>query len=435
MGTSTISWDRIFSRALLFLLPIHSYVSFGTSFVTPGTTLLLLLVVPMLASVVGYHHIKPLLVLTALCVVSAPLLIYIASTDHEINSQTSLAAVISLVVGVLTVVAILWARSLIGLRQAAIYFSAGLIVQAALNPAAWSTNAWKYAFAYPVSVFVLALLFDNNRRWLTVLALVALGAFSVANDYRSYFGFFLVVGFIFLWRWKREQAISRARTVWTFVGLLGVGFAVYWGGIWLALQGFLGYRNQVVTAAQMSSGDSLLLSGRSESGAAIQLFLDRPFGFGPGVVPTVQDIRIGRTGLAAEGVDANSDYVFGYLFNDGFKLHSIASDLWVSFGLAGLALAIFAAILLLATLGHIMSLKSPPALLAFVTVVAVWDLAFSPIASNFNELLFALGLVLPLVMKAENPSLDPPSTTVKERPPLLGTLRAQQPKVQHGSTP
>jgi len=394
--------EKAFAVLLLFVLPIRAFVNLGSNFATPGTILLIALAIPALFSLGRYRHVGPLTLLLTASVASVPVLTTIALNDHEVVAQDSLAMTLALVIGALTVSAMLWARGLIGLPNVAIAYSLGMITQAALNPAAWSSNAWKYAFAFPTTVLLLALIYRANRRWATIVALVSLGTFSVLNDYRSYFGFFLITGLVYLWRRNRVTILSRLQILGTFIGVATIGLAVYWGGIWLSVSGFLGYRNQVVTLAQMETGESVLLSGRSESGAAIQLFLQRPLGYGPGVVPTTRDIDIGRTGLVGEGQDPESSYVYGYLFNGGFKLHSIAADLWVNFGLGGLALAIAVAVVLVLAFGKLLSASSPAALPIFIILVALWDLAFSPIGSNINELVLALGLVIPLAASRDS---------------------------------
>jgi hypothetical protein len=109
-------------------------------------------------------------------------------------------------------------------------------------------------------------------------------------------------------------------------------------------------RNAFVTARQIANGENLLTSGRVDRRPPFNLFHHHPFGYGPAVVPNFDDVTIAKTALAATGANLEGDYVNSYVLGIQIELHSLGSDLWVSFGVAGLVLAAYFARLLLTRL-------------------------------------------------------------------------------------
>lgn len=396
MGTTQIQ-DQLLKlpvALVVFLLPLRALSVPGMGGATPGLILALLLIFVVWSSAKEYRVGWPLGLVVA-SLISAPFLLEFSKSDHAVESAATKGYLVILVGALLTYLTLLWSRKELGLRATALLYSAGWIAQHALSSTSWSTNAWKYAFAWPVTIFLAALIYDNRSRLLSLVLIAILAALSIINDYRSNFGLLIVAGLIIIWLWNRREAPSGPKTAGILVIMTGLFWAVYQGAAWLALNGYLGVRNQMVTARQVANGENLLTSGRVETSAAFNLFLHNPFGYGPGVVPNFDDVMIAKTALQTTGANLEGDYVNLYVLGSQFKLHSVASDLWVNFGIAGLVLAAYFAWLLLTRL--IASQDRVTVLYVFASLVALWDIAFSPITSNIHEVIFAAALATPLL--------------------------------------
>ena len=108
--------------------------------------------------------------------------------------------------------------------------------------------------------------------------------------------------------------------------------------------------------------------------------MKQPFGLGPGVAATRDELAAAKEALASRGVARTSDYVNIYMFEGHVELHSIASDMWVNFGFVGLLTALFISIGLVR--GILKKIAFPPrAALIFIGVSALWDVLFSPFPS------------------------------------------------------
>ncbi|BCW55709.1 hypothetical protein StoSoilB19_30830 [Arthrobacter sp. StoSoilB19] len=319
--------------------------------------------------------------------------------DHRIESGAALGYVVILLGALMTYLTLLWSKNELGLRATALLYSVGWIVQQAATPSSWSTNAWKYSFSWPVTIFLAALIYNNRSRILSVLFVGLMAGLSIFNDFRSNFGLLVLTAVLVVWLWKRNAPDSSIKTGAILLGLGGVLWGVYQAAIWLALEGYLGLRNQLVTAQQLASGESLIASGRVESSAAFDLFAQRPWGYGPGVTPNTEDVLVAKTALQGTGANLDGQYINTYVVGDQIKLHSVASDLWVSFGIAGLVLAAYFAWSILIRL--VGSEEQVTVLYIFASLVALWDLAFSPITSNIHEVVFAAALATPLLSEMQ----------------------------------
>ncbi|TCU44466.1 hypothetical protein [Curtobacterium sp. PhB146] len=316
-----------------------------------------------------------------------------AQSDHSINVSYFWVTVSSLACAAYVLIpALAWSRRFLSISGVAIVFAAGSTVEVLASPDTWEGNIWKFGLAFPVSVILLALTSRLKSLVPTLLALAVIAGIAISAGDRSYFGFVAIVMIVVLMPRARRRR-TPGRSILAVAGLLAAGAVVYSAGVALALAGYLGERNRIVTAAQLEASGSVLTSGRSESGAAAALFVHRPLGYGPGVLPSAADVAIGQQGLAGRGLDLTGQYVRDYLFGTGFKLHSITSDLWVNFGIPGillaLTLAVFAARSLTASASGVVS--NP--LIVFLSVIALWNLAFSPIGSNLYQTIFCVALL------------------------------------------
>jgi capsular polysaccharide biosynthesis protein len=238
------------------------------------------------------------------------------------------------------------------------------------------------------------------------VAIAAVIVITAVGDYRSFIG---ILALALLATVFGPLAVkSRVGLPRLLLGLVAIMFVLYQTVIFLSLGGFLGARNQRVTADQLAQGGSLLSAGRPEWHASIALFLKSPLGFGPGVTPTANDVNLGIAALSDAGVDTSTAQIRTYMFGGNLQLHSIAADLWVALGIGGLVLAVTLGVVVLK--GAYREVREPKPWLAlsmFLSILALWDIAFSPIETNLIEVCFAVGILLPSrSVDTRVPSLD-----------------------------
>ncbi|PZF13063.1 hypothetical protein DEI98_03410 [Curtobacterium sp. MCLR17_034] len=381
------------ARALVFLLPIHVGVPFASSVLSWGFLLAIPLLPVTLRTLGRQKDLKLLGLITLLTLVSGFILTAFAQQDHLVNVSYFWVTVSSLACAVYVLIpTVVWTRGLITVSDLAIAFAAGSIVEVLASPGTWEGNIWKFGLAFPVSVILLALTSRSKSLVPTFAALALIAGIAITAGDRSYFGFVAIVLIVVMMPRARHRR-TPVRSIMAVAGLVIAGAVVYSAGVALALAGYLGERNRIVTTAQLQASGSVLTSGRSESGAAVALFLHRPVGYGPGVLPTAADVAIGQQGLTGRGLDLTGQYVREYLFGTGFKLHSITSDLWVGFGIPGIILALVLAFFAARSLTASASGSMSNPLVVFLSVIALWNLAFSPIGSNLYQTVFCVAVL------------------------------------------
>lgn len=163
------------------------------------------------------------------------------------------------------------------------------------------------------------------------------------------------------------------------------------------LDGALGEQAQARSVAQIERSGSLLTGGRPELGASIALLTARPWGYGSGVFPTGEQVQVAKQGMVALGYDPDNGYVNRYMFGNGFEVHSLTGDLWILFGVLGLAFAVVLAVAVGASLVIRLASGTASAVGAFLALRLMWDLAFSPIGSAALTLAVTLAVLLPAV--------------------------------------
>ena len=65
------------------------------------------------------------------------------------------------------------------------------------------------------------------------------------------------------------------------------------------------------------------------------LFVHDPLGFGLGIIPSLTDITVAKTGMSAINYQPDNGYVERYMFGTQFEVHSVTGDLWALFGIPG----------------------------------------------------------------------------------------------------
>ena len=238
------------------------------------------------------------------------------------------------------------------------------------------------------------------------VAIIGLGMMGINDDARSYFGMCVLAAMLSLWQ-IRSRAGTGALSRW-FPAILiaGSAAAVYFLASALLTSGYFGLELQERSVTQIETTGSLIAGGRPEWSATRELMRTNPEGYGIGVVPTWEDLMIGKKGLASINVDTGG-YAAHFMFGGEFRLHSVIADLWVGYGLVGLALGFTMAWSIVRSLSSSITDRQAATSVIFACTLALWYLFFGPLYSNWLEVCLAVGLVLiPVAHRARLPALE-----------------------------
>lgn len=253
-----------------------------------------------------------------------------------------------------------------------------------------TANPWKYDLSAPIAILLLVFTGtvvrrQGRRKSLPYLVFVILTVTSIALDYRSMAGICAMSSAVYaISKWnlgsRRKESSNRKKLL--PVIFAGMAAATYFAFNQLALSGSLGQEIYQRSASQVALTGSLLLGGRPEWAATVELFRNNPIGFGPGVSPTSTELSSAFHSLDQIGVGSTNPYVREYLFGNSIELHSEAADLWARFGFVGLIFSLIAITLLVRGLGEqaLSTDASPAAIL--VMIWALWGIFFGPIYSD-----------------------------------------------------
>lgn len=342
-------------------------------------------------------------VVAAAAAVSGLFLTWSVAADGLANPSLMVvqtARVLGLALGML---ALLWVRSVVGIRLTVLMYGIGSLLTIALTGVNES-NFWKFSFSVPTALILLSLPSVYGHKRVEVLAMTALGVMSVLHDSRSAAAMFLIgVGVVLT---RHGQVAKRKRSLWPILVRLAF-FCV--GGFYLlqaaALEGVLGEGAQERTLEQIDRSGSLLTGGRPEIGATWALMKEQPLGFGAGTLARPGDVLTAKSGMTVLGYDPNNGYVEKYLFGRGFELHSFVGDLWVLFGPLGALLAVLVTGSVVYGMIRGLALGTTPAVLVFLGLRTMWDFAFSPFPSVMITVMLALAIALPLRRPSESESV------------------------------
>lgn len=387
-----VGLSQLVTTAIVFLLPIRVLSPVAPSIVSVGA-LIALPILPFVAGRLRGYRFLPALVVTPLLVLAAAPVMWAASGERAIDRSIAVSFLLTLVVACVHLFYLLWARIHISVSVTAIAYGLGMLAQVLLTYDRVADNPWKYGLAFPVTLVALAFaaVFDK-RPFISSIVLLAVIFVSISFGFRSFAAIGGVALVASLWLARSRPTTRPGLRVLGLAALAYVGYVVF---AMLAVIGALGERNKIVSQEQIAQSGSLLAGGRIETAAAFAMFRARPIGLGPGVLPTSDDIDVGRYAIWREGTDIDGTYVQDYLFGATVKLHSVAADLWVNFGIAGLAWAILLAVGIVTGLSARVALGRVQALYLFLAILALWDLAFSPIGTNLWEVLLASALLWP----------------------------------------
>jgi len=356
-----------------------------------------------------------LVVATGGLAVAAGLWLSVANAaDHE-SARTGAVEQTVLLVGALASVGlVLWCRSVLTTWRAMLWYGVGLGIGLLRGSTLFEVNPWKFGYALPATVVVLAVALRLGRRW-EIAALATLALVSALNDSRSAFGLLLLAAALCVAQLDLRGTGRRRSPVVVLVTGAALAGAVYQLGQALILDGYLGIATQQRSLEQLRTSGSLIIGGRPELAASWALFRHHPWGFGAGVLPTPDDVAVAKQGMADTGYDPDNGYVERFMFGDGFELHSVVGGLWSQAGVAGLA---FAAVLLVVVTWGVASRiadRNASGLLLFAAANTLWNLFFSPVLTSLPTLVLTLAL-LAVLPPADPAPLSRPTSLRLPRP-------------------
>jgi hypothetical protein len=293
--------------------------------------------------------------------------------------------------------AAIWARSRTSAWVVGAAFGVGLLL--GVNPSGemFAENPWRFGFSLPVTVIVLAIAARWRSRWVDVIAVLALAGASMVSGGRSASAILLMVALLVVWQAWGKPASSGLAALRTVILFGALAFGTYFALQAAILDGALGESAQDRTELQLATSGTLITGGRPEIGATVALMGSSPGGFGGGTVPSMADVLVAKSGMAALGYEPNNGYVENYLFGSGFELHSVIGDLWAWCGIPGLALAVVLLAFFVARTAVLTTGRAASALLLFLGVKSVWNLLFAPLESALTVFILAVALMAPLV--------------------------------------
>ncbi len=365
-------------------------IAFG---LTAGSALALALIPVWVRSATRSRAFTVLAAVAVVAVVSGFLLTASRTVTHTTISAGTVertALLLNLIVGIGF---LLWAHRVAGVAATCIAFGAGAVLSIPLSMGAGIT--WRFTFSIPLTLLVLALVSAQRRVWLSVTALVALAAVGLLNDSRSNSSFLLLAAAILLWQRVMTGNGRHRRGISLIIAAVGIGVTTFLLLQAAIVEGAFGEATRTRTVAQLeATGGNLFLGARPEAAAATALVSRYPWGLGSGVQANYEDIAAAKQAMASIGYDPNNGYVQRYMFGSVVEVHSVLGDLWIWFGLAGAALVAVVLTLLLRGATAAYENGAITALLAWVTLRGLWDLAFSPFPSAAYIMMLSVSLAI-----------------------------------------
>jgi hypothetical protein len=360
--------------------------SYGLSASLPIALVLLPL---WLRSVWQYTFAQLLTMLMAAAAVLGLVLSTIAAQDHEVNPASRVQMTGLLLSGAGALVLILWARREIPLHRVVALYGLGGVASAVVD----GRLSWKYGVALPATFLILGLMERSGSRLRVAVVVTALGIVGLLDDYRSYFAFCLLAATLTVWQTRPQGADRPLNRWWPAILLAGLGLAMYLLITTLMASGYLGEAAQTRTVEQIERSGSLLAGGRPEWGATLELMKLRPSGYGAGVIPNLADIHNAAAGLESLNIGLNLERD-RYMFGTEFRLHSLVADLWVRFGLIGVALAATILVAVVRSLSFSLAQRTASTSVILAAMLVLWSLAFEPSYTYWVPVCVAIGLVL-----------------------------------------
>jgi hypothetical protein len=368
-----------------------------------------LVIAPLWLGVLGkFRGVAGLFLVGIVCCLSGFWLLGLNSSDHQVDQTTAINNVTVLLGLLLTVGVVLWAKQVMPEWLVGLSYGVGLLSGVTRSGAA--ENMWKFGYAVPVIIISLSIAYWIGR-WgrfrqglAETLALSALAVMCMFNDSRSMFGMLGMVIILVIWQLVPRGKSGRRSVFKTLVALICMALAMYDVLTSLLVEGYLGASAQARSVAQINMAGNLILGGRPEIAATWALFEHNPLGFGLGIIPSLTDIAVAKTGMTAINYQPDNGYVENYMFGTQFEVHSTFGDLWAIFGLPGLALAAVMAAWAARTVVVGIAHGRASALPLFLANYTLWNIFFSPLLTSVAAMGLGLGLMLPTKSQQREPS-------------------------------
>lgn len=340
-----------------------------------------------------YRGATLILVLSMAAAASGMMLTWASAVDHRISTGNMLANTVMLLGIGISTVALLWARSLIGMNNVAIAYGVGSLISVVLR-GLHPENPWKFSLAIPVILIVMSLPALTKSPYRQAIAFMVVAGFSAITDARSLSVTLLIAAALLLT--NRNPGAKRKTSGWvvsTQIALTATG--AYLAAEAAILEGMLGDNIRMRTEQQIAVSGNLLAGGRPEMGATFALLKYNPFGFGTGTFPSYQDIFVAKTGMKQLGYNPNNGYVHRYMFGSSFEVHSVIGDLWLLGGILGMLLAVTVTVMIVAGMAQSIAAGRAFGVALFLGGLSIWNLLFSPLPTSFYALTICLALLLP----------------------------------------
>jgi len=391
ISASRVPLDTIVALVVVALMPLRIRTMFEIPLAVVVCAVLLPVTLRHLSRYIGAWAIVSLTLAAAL---SGWALTVLSGAVRDVSNALLIAQSARVLgIGVL-LAALLWARSLAGTRQVILAFGVGTLVNVALSGVN-GANPWKFSFSIPITLVLLSLPLVYGRKLPQFLVVVALAGVSAVSDSRSAAGFLLIAAAITLTQSRGAAGTSIALRRWlTLVRVVVLALAAFVLLQAAILEGMLGEGIQERTQAQIDRSGSVFAGGRPELGASVALLRAEPAGYGSGAVLSGTDVRVAKQGMWSLGYDPNNGYVENYMFGDGIELHSLFADIWVMFGVGGIALALAIIVFTMRGVLHDIATGVASTVAMYLALRLLWDMAFSPWLSSLVLLPLAVGASL-----------------------------------------
>lgn len=383
--------SKVLAAAALVLIAMRIDLSQG---LTVGYVVAVILVPVWFPVLRAYKGARTLLVVGLISLGSGLWLTEVAKSTHVISLGQTASMTVGLGGILCSVGVVLWTRRVLSDQWVAIWFGVGLLAGITPSNELFFLNPWRFGYSFAITVTVLALAQRSGRRWLELVAALGLTVFSTLTDARSSFAILLLTVILVAWQLRPARPSRTKSALRVVVALVLLAITVYNFGQAAILEGVFGEATRERTVAQLDLSGSLILGGRPELAATLALMQQRPTGFGAGTLLNPADVLTAKSGMAGIHYDPNNGYVENFMFGNHVELHSIIGDLWVHFGIAGIALAGVILFLFLRGIGVSVTSNTASAVLIFLAITILWALFFGPIYSNARALILLLGLAM-----------------------------------------
>jgi O-antigen ligase len=338
-----------------------------------------------------------------LAVIAGWWLAQLSSVDHRVDRANQLLSSTLLLSGLAALALLLWARRHLPLHRVIALYGLGGVMSVLVG----GDIDWKFGLGVPATYLLLGLAERWSARLLSALVVAALALVGALSDGRSLVLFCALAFTLTLWQARPAPGGGRRVNRWYPLALLAaVAVTGYFLLTALLTAGALGEEARERSEQQLEATGSVLTGGRPEWAATMSLVRLEPLGYGTGVVPDWKDLMAGRSGLASINVDTGG-YATNYMFGGQFRLHSVAADLWVSYGWVGAALAVALAVALVRSLTRRLAERRAPTSVLFACALGLWYLLFGPIFSNWVDVCTAVAFALVVAPGVREPGEAP----------------------------